>query len=227
MVSTAFASASVACKDTVFEELSFTVCETQSLQKIDLHLRDGEQVIGSFRRLEALEGPLPFATNAGMYHPDRRPVGHFLKEGTETMRVVTSPGPGNFGMLPNGVFCVTETRALVLESRAYLDAPPECRIATQSGPLLVIENALHPRFIPGSTALNIRNGVGVSQDGQRVAFAISNQPVNFDTFARLFRDVLDLPNALYLDGRISRFHAPQLGRSDAGLPMGPILSVRP
>jgi len=218
--------ASVTCEDVTFDAKAFTVCKTATPEKIGLHLREGEDIIGSFRRLETLVGPLAFATNAGMYHPDRRPVGHYVEEGVEAMRVIASAGPGNFGMLPNGVFCVEGGTAHVFETTDYLSQSPECRIATQSGPMLVIDGALHPRFIPGSSALNVRNGVGVSASGD-VVFAISNERVNFHTFARLFRDHLKVPNALYLDGRISRLHAPELGRSDGGVAMGPILSVRP
>jgi uncharacterized protein YigE (DUF2233 family) len=71
----------------------------------------------------------------------------------------------------------------------------------------------------------VRNGVGVSADGQTAHFAISEQGVTFHEFARLFRDVLDTPQALYFDGNVSRLHAPGLGRSDGGRPMGPIVGV--
>ena len=59
----------------------------------------------------------------------------------------------------------------------------------------------------------------------RAVFAISNQPVNFASFARLFRDGLDTPNALYFDGSISRLYAPELGRSGAGFSIGPIVGL--
>jgi len=49
--------------------------------------------------------------------------------------------------------------------------------------------------------------------------------VNFDTFGRLYRDALGLPDALYLDGKISRLYAPGLGRSDLGFAMGPIVGL--
>ena len=91
--------------------------------------------------------------------------------------------------------------------------------------MLVIDGALHPRFIPGSASRHLRNGVGVDADGGRAVLAISDAPVNFETFARFFRDALGLPRALYLDGKISRLHAPGLGRSDAGWPMGPVLGL--
>jgi uncharacterized protein YigE (DUF2233 family) len=66
--------------------------------------------------------------------------------------------------------------------------------------------------------------VGVARDGKLVA-AISNAPVNFHRFARFFRDVLNTPDALYIDGKVSRLYSPELGRHDIGFPMGPILGV--
>ena len=128
-------------------------------------------------------------------------------------------------MLPNGVFCIAEDRFAILESRAYAADPPGCRYATQSGPMLVIDGALHPRFLPDSDSLNLRNGVGVSADGQRAVFVISDEPVTFHRFARFFRDALGLPQALFLDGSISRLYAPELGRSDWGMPMGPVVGL--
>ncbi len=168
---------------------------------------------------------LGFAMNAGMYHADRSPVGLLTLEGQERARIITSAGPGNFGLLPNGVFCITAGRFLVMESRRFAAKPPKCRYATQSGPMLVIDGALHPRFLPKSDSRFIRNGVGVSEDGQTAYLAISNQPVSFSEFGRLFRDALKVPNALYFDGKISRLYAPNLSRSDFGFQMGPIIGL--
>ena len=42
---------------------------------------------------------------------------------------------------------------------------------------------------------------------------------------RFFRDVLKVPEALYFDGSISRLYAPELGRNDLGLPMGPMVGL--
>ena len=91
--------------------------------------------------------------------------------------------------------------------------------------MLVIDGALHPRFLPRSNSRFIRNGVGVSADGTEVIFAISNERVNFDHFGRLFRDHLKTPNALYFDGKVSRLFAPELGREDLGFPLGPMVGV--
>lgn len=91
--------------------------------------------------------------------------------------------------------------------------------------MLVIGGELHPRFLVDSDSRYIRNGVGVSADGRRAVFAISNRPVTFHEFGRLFRDELGLPEALYFDGSISRLYDRGARRSDWGTPMGPIVGL--
>jgi uncharacterized protein YigE (DUF2233 family) len=216
------------CRDTVFEGASYTVCEVKLGEDLRLFHSGPDGTYGSFRNLEsalAADGEsLEFAMNAGMYHRDLAPVGLYIEDGVETAPLVTRDGPGNFGLLPNGVFCIGETFR-VIESRAFKAERPECRFATQSGPMLVIGGKLHPKLLPGSDSLYVRNGVGVSEDGTRAVFAISNEAVNFYSFARLFRDELGLPDALYFDGNISRLYAPGLDRHDGGFPMGPMVGA--
>jgi uncharacterized protein YigE (DUF2233 family) len=222
------AAGAATCRDTSFDGASYTLCEVTLGEDLRLFHSGPEGAYGSFRAVDqALEGEgkaLGFAMNAGMYHRDLAPVGLYVEEGVESARLITSDGPGNFGLLPNGVFCIGQTFR-VIESRAFKAEAPACRFATQSGPMLVIDGDLHPRFLPGSDSTYIRNGVGVSDDGTRAVFAIANDRVNFHAFARLFRDELGLRDALYFDGNISRLYAPDLGRHDAGFPMGPIVGT--
>lgn len=221
-------SVHAACRDMTFDALPFTVCEVQSTDDLRLFLNGPDGPYGGFTSVAAdlaKQGlVLNFAMNAGMFQPDLSPVGLYIENAESLSSIVTSDGPGNFGLLPNGVFCIAD-RFSVIESRRFAKQRPSCRFATQSGPLLVIDGALHPRFKPTSDSLNIRNGVGVSADGRTAWFAISNQPVNFDQFARLFRDGLGAPNALYLDGSVSRLYAPDLGRFGAGFSVGPIVGL--
>jgi uncharacterized protein YigE (DUF2233 family) len=225
------AQAAVSCAAQSFDGLKYTACSVDPRQddlRLFLDNATGARY-GQFAAIDAelakTQQKLAFAMNAGMYHEDRAPVGHYMENRRERMRVVPNAGPGNFGLLPNGVFCIRKTRADVIETLKYVATNPDCSFATQSGPMLVIDGALHPRFLKDSRSRYIRNGVGTSRDGTRVVFVISDQPVTFYEFGRIFRDGLKLPQALFLDGNVSRLHAPQLKRSDFGRWLGPIVGV--
>jgi uncharacterized protein YigE (DUF2233 family) len=217
-----------ACRTTAIEHASYVICEFKAADGIELFLRDAQgTTLGQFDRVrEALQTrgrQLVFAMNAGMYHEDRSPVGLYVENGSELKRLSTADGPGNFSMKPNGVFYIDGKTAGVVETKAFLKRKLRPQFATQSGPMLVIDGKLHPRFLKDSTSRNRRNGVGVK--GSKVIFALADTPVTFDEFARVFRDVLKTPNALYLDGSISRLYAPDINRNDIGFPMGPIVAV--
>jgi uncharacterized protein YigE (DUF2233 family) len=77
---------------------------------------------------------------------------------------------------------------------------------------------------PRERSAKIRDGVGIDDHGA-VVFAISDDPVTFDAFARLFRDGLGCRNALLLDGSLSSLYAPELNRDDEVPPIGPIVGV--
>ncbi|HEY9040478.1 MAG TPA: phosphodiester glycosidase family protein [Roseovarius sp.] len=218
------------CRTETFEDARYSVCDVDMTQgDLRVFLNDPEtgDTLGSFSAVDTMLNKdrlaLEFGMNAGMYHSNRRPVGLYIENGQQTAGVVTREGPGNFGLLPNGVLCIREGRADVIETLRYVDEAPACRHATQSGPMLVVDGALHPRFLTDSDSLYIRNGVGTAEGGTRAVFVISEEAVNFHTFGRFFRDHLGLPQALYFDGNISRLYAPELGRSDIGFPMGPII----
>ena len=98
------------------------------------------------------------------------------------------------------------------------------RLATQSGPMLVVDGRIHPRFRRESTSVLFRNGVACP-DPQTVLFTITDEPVNLHHFARFHRDALKCRDALYLDGTISSWFAPALQRNDFRMELGPILGV--
>ena len=154
-----------------------------------------------------------------------KPAGLYVEHGRELVRVNTRSGYGNFHMKPNGVFYISGDRAAVAETRAFLKHRPRVDLATQSGPMLVIDGRLHPRFDRHSISLKTRDGVGVRADG-KVIFAISQGEVSFDAFARLFRDGLGCPNALFLDGgSASSLYAPSFNHHSNIVSLGPMLAV--
>lgn len=218
------------CEKRDFEGVSYAVCTVEAARqdRLRLWLDDAQgQTLGDFRAVRGTLAPgevLGFAMNAGMFHADYAPVGLYRSDGVQRGKIVTEGSKGNFGMRPNGVFCVgAKAPFQVIESRRFAKLDPACRLATQSGPMLVIDGELHPRFLADATSRYIRNGVGVSRDMQTAWFVISDRAVTFHSFARFFRDELGARNALYFDGSISRLYAPALNRADWGRKMGPII----
>ncbi|WP_207100727.1 phosphodiester glycosidase family protein [Paracoccus shandongensis] len=228
----AIPAAADGCGRMTHDGQGYVVCEVSAAQEPALRLwQDGAdgQPLRNFANVRATlaQGEsLAFAMNAGMYHADYRPVGLLVIDGVELQPIVTGASRDNFGMLPNGVFCTGGARPFqVIESRAFAQARPDCRLATQSGPMLVIDGDLHPRFLVNSDSRYVRNGVGVSPDGQTAWFAISDRAVTFHEFGRLFRDGLGVRDALYFDGSISRLYAPGVNRADFGRSLGPIIGL--
>jgi uncharacterized protein YigE (DUF2233 family) len=218
------------CRTVGYERNSYIVCQfdlRHYTPKLFWKQPNGEPY-GSLqnipRTVSPKTGQLVFATNGGMYQADRTPLGLYIENGRELARANTAVGTGNFYIKPNGVFYVSGESASILETRKFLQQRPHSDIATQSGPMLVINGAINPRFSPNSDSRKIRNGVGV-QYGHQVVFVISNNPVTFSEFAQFFRVTLHCSNALYLDGSISSLYAPSIQRADHLWPLGPIIGI--
>jgi uncharacterized protein YigE (DUF2233 family) len=220
----AVGAATAACRPDDFRGTDYTLCSFD-LNETDLRMfwrrADGapHRTFASLRdELEDQGLRLGFAMNGGMYAGDLSPIGLYVEEGQEirpanTASVREKPEP-NFYKKPNGIFYLAADGAGILETSAFLDRRPDVTYATQSGPMLVIDGEIHPAFIVGSTDRKMRNGVGVCGPG-KVSFAISEGRVNFDDFARYFRDKLGCDNALFLDGGSAPgLYSPELGRED-------------
>jgi uncharacterized protein YigE (DUF2233 family) len=223
-------AASAACAARDFDGAKFTVCRFDpNRDDIRLFLSGSDdKPYGSLAALAAAlkaKGErLMFAMNAGMFKEDQSPVGLYVEDRRELHGADTRGGASNFHMKPNGVFWIGDGVAGVTETSRYLASPPGARYATQSGPMLIINGKMHPKIRPDGTSLKTRNGVGAC-DGGVVVFAIADEPVTFDAFARLFRDGLGCQNALFLDGSVSSLYAPDLNRDDEPGPIGPIVGV--
>ncbi|OWV86540.1 hypothetical protein ATY75_22045 [Rhizobium sp. N122] len=227
------------CEQQSFEETKYVIC-TLEAGKADLRLFWKGADSAPYRTFSSLaeavraEGKtLVLAVNAGMYRADFSPMGLYVENARElkpanTAKAESSAGQvPNFYKKPNGVFFLAETGAGILPTDEFLKRAPKVRFATQSGPMLVIAGTLNPIFIPGSTDRTRRSGVGVCDTGT-VRLAVSEDGVNFHDFARLFRDNLKCPDALFLDGGNGvGLYYPAIGRNDRSWHggYGPMLGV--
>jgi uncharacterized protein YigE (DUF2233 family) len=227
------------CRRESFAGASYIVCSFDPAKddlRIYWHADDGKP----YRTFAALAADLKakgkslrFAMNGGMYQDDFRPVGLYIEKGRELTPANTATLAGapsqvpNFYKKPNGVFYIGAGKAGVIETERFLARRPKASFATQSGPMLLIDGAIHPAFIVNSTDRKPRNGVGVSSSNA-VHFVITKRWVNFYEFARFFRDGLGCNSALFLDGGVAPgLYAPELGRNDppAHGGYGPIIAV--
>ena len=199
-------------------------------EQLELFWQDPSgQRLGSFRRLRdtlaTQKRELTFAMNAGIFGVDYAPLGLHIENG-RTLHALNlgKGGRGNFYLKPNGVFYLVDQTPAIVDAKLYNTLKVQPRLATQSGPLLVVKGALHPAFREASVNRHFRNGIGVTRNG-KVAFAISQGLVTFHEFATLFRDVLECDDALYLDGGLSAVYAPSKGQQFLGGDFVGILGV--
>ena len=187
------------------------------LEKHDLRLFWKDESGKRFGNVGALENwankqnsQITFATNAGIFDSWFAPTGLHIENGKTIKPINLDSGWGNFFLKPNGVFQIDASGAKIVRSEDF-KAISDIKLATQSGPLLVIDGKLHPAFKENSKNFRIRSGVGVKSN-KEIIFAISNQQIRFYDFAMFFRQELKCNDALYLDGFISMMHIPASGR---------------
>ena len=150
---------------------------------------------------------LVFAMNGGMYNKNLSPQGLYIENGKVFAKLDTAhSGYGNFYMKPNGIFYFQSDYTPVICKTEDFQLDSNILYATQSGPLLLINGEMHPRFNYGSKNIHIRNGVGILPNGN-LLFAMSKTKINFYDFALYFKDK-GCQYALYLDGFVSRTYLP-------------------
>jgi uncharacterized protein YigE (DUF2233 family) len=217
------------CTKQSFEGDPFTICAFDGRTEI-LRLATTDTKGVPLRRFDALAtalGPetsrVRFAMNAGMFDDTGMAIGLLVENGRERHRLNMAKGGGNFHLKPNGVFSADADGTLHLEtSTGFAKRKAKPLWASQSGPMLLIGGKLHPKITADGPSHYVRNGVGV-KDAQHAVFAISETPVSFGRFARLFRDALHCKDALYFDGSVSSLWVPAQGRKDDSRLLGPMV----
>lgn len=218
------------CSEQEFKGISYSVCRVDLREaKLEVfNLNSAGQPYGTFSALAdglAAEGrELLFAMNAGMFGEDLKPIGLYVEDGVQAKKLNRRDGYGNFHLKPNGVFFVDGARLGVMDTEQFAKSGLKPAFATQSGPMLVVNGEIHPKFSPTGASAKIRNGVG-QIDEQTAVFVISESPVNFYGFAEFLRDGLGSRNALFFDGTVSSLYSPELGRQANFVPLGPMVGA--
>lgn len=216
----------VDASERVFESQNFRVVSIDlKRETLSLHWKDPESGepygdINTLRQWGMSHGRrMLFAANAGIYDRQSAPLGLYVEGGKTVVPLNLAhgnPASGNFSLLPNGVFAIyPDGHAAVHTSAEFKAEAKPVQWASQSGPMLVIDGKLNDQFINDSNSLKWRSGV-CAKTPHQVVFAVSEAPVNFHTFARLFKEELGCSDALYLDGTISQFYVD--GEGYAGAP---------
>jgi uncharacterized protein YigE (DUF2233 family) len=220
------------CESATFEGVALTHC-TATPGRHAIHIVLGPQGGAPYRSLSQLAVDRPekshevaFATNGGMFDGSGQPIGYYVEEGERLHKLNRNDGPGNFHMLPNGVFYGNAGGPWAVRTSDDFAANVTRRpdFGTQSGPMLVIAGKLHPAIDHDGVSKKLRNGIGIDRKG-RAHFVISDEPISFGKLARYFRDKLGCPDALFLDGSVSSLWDPHVGRVDGGPPLGPLIVV--
>lgn len=173
---------------------------------------------------------LIFATNGGMYDKKQNPIGLYVENGKKISALNTkkiNPDKDgyipNFYLNPNGVFYVTNDNKVGICETSLYRQESLTKFATQSGPMLLIDGRINPKFSKNSNNFQIRNGVGILPNNELV-FAISKNRVTFYDFANYFKEQGCL-NALFLDGYVSKAYIPKLGLEQLDGELGVIIGI--
>src|SRR5262245_26452024 len=126
----------LSCDTLRVAEVDYAVCRVD-VHKDKLRLAYADAAGTRYESFESLRGALArdgktlaFAMNAGMFHPDFRPVGLLVIDGKTLEPINRAAGTGNFYLQPNGVFMVDAGGARVLATEEFRQQKPPH--ATQS-----------------------------------------------------------------------------------------------
>src|SRR6266403_2324214 len=111
------------CRSKEYAHNAYTVCEVDlGKHTVRLYWKRSDGTPYAYlsslpRALEHDTGKLLFATNAGMFDLDLKPVGLYVEQGRELVPANARAGYGNFHMKPNGIFYIAAGRAVVAETQ--------------------------------------------------------------------------------------------------------------
>ncbi|MCS3868031.1 uncharacterized protein YigE (DUF2233 family) [Chryseobacterium ginsenosidimutans] len=203
----------LSCSDKLKNENDFVVFKANpKVENVSLYWKNDDGVIlksinNLKNKVERDKKRLKFAMNGGMFEINNSPKGLYIENFKILNKIDTLSGKGNFYLNPNGVFYLTKNNdAELIDTKAF-KYNSNIKYATQSGPMLLINEEINPIFQVHSKNVNVRNGVGILKNGD-IVFIMSKKEVNFYNFASIFKE-LGCTKALYLDGFVSRAYYPE------------------
>lgn len=212
-------SAQVRCDANLkFENVSYSVCvipiDSNTIKH--LHVVQNKTSLDHadfFDEYTTNHDSVLFATNACISGSTGEPIGLLVSNRQELSSLNLNNGIGNFYLKPNGVLQIAESGIDIFESSNFVNSGNIIE-AMQSGPMLLINDEIHPIFDSKSQNRNIRSGVGIYVEKNGIRFLVfckSNDAVSFYDFAKLFKDKFHCKNALCLESAGSAMYSPKLG----------------
>lgn len=186
-------------------------------EKLQLHWKNEQgQAYGNFsqlkKQLSQKQQRVRVMMNAGIYTSNDQPAGLHIENHQQQHAINRRAGKGNFHLQPNGVFYLTKNNEPAIRTTAsfikkYGNNPQKhIRLATQSGPMLLINGIINQQFKEYGGSLYSRNGVCVTQDDRIIFIATAGfSKSNFYHFAQAAQQ-FGCHNALYLDGNLSKLY---------------------
>ena len=159
-----------------------------------------------------------FMTNASIVNPNCKPLGLIMHDYKTLQSLNLDDGNGNFFLKPNGLLLFKNDEIVVCQS-SDLQKHTNIRMGIQSGPMLIADGIINDNFNPNSRNKNIRSGVGIYTDKtnqNHLVFAISENPVSFYEFSKLFEMEYGCKNALCLESAGSLMTIPYLNTTSDG-----------
>ena len=153
-----------------------------------------------------------FLMNAGIYSESDTPAGLWIERGKTLVPLNRKNGKGNFHIQPNGVFYIERGKARIQTSVAYHIGGHHPDWALQSGPMLLLDGKINPRFVKDLSSPHKRNAVCTTADG-RLYFILTedydpgSEWPSFHRYAEALQH-LGCQQALYLDGTLSDWYLP-------------------
>ncbi len=194
---------------------------------VKLYWKDSNDI--PYEKLENLAKTKPngfnFIMNGGIYTEGMKPEGLYIENSKELSPLNLKDGKGNFYEKPNGVFYIQKNKPYIVTSDKF-KSNDKITYAVQSGPMLITDGTINPKFTDKSNSRHIRNGVCLTKNNNLILI-VSNEKVTLYDFAIYSKANYKCHNLLYMDGTISRAYEYNKINSSQKYPFVTMIAVEP